>query len=71
MGIQGEHFDALVEDLVKALNKFKVKEADKQTLLGVLGPMKSQIVEERSVASEAPPADAPAASETESQPEQN
>jgi len=44
MGIQSSQFDALVEDLVGALDKFKVAEADKQVLLGVLGPMKSDIV---------------------------
>jgi hemoglobin len=53
MGVQGEHFDALVEDLVKSLDKFKVAEADKATLLSVLGPMKKDIVEtKRGVASQ-------------------
>ncbi len=45
MGISGADFNALVEDLVGALDKFHVKEADKNALLGVLGPMKSDIVE--------------------------
>jgi hemoglobin len=45
MGISTADFNALVEDLVAALDKFKVAEADKKTLLGVLGPMKSDIVE--------------------------
>lgn len=45
MGITSADFDALVEDLVKSLNKFKVSSADQKTLLGVLGPMKPQIVE--------------------------
>jgi hemoglobin len=45
MGISGPDFDALVEDLVASLDKFMVKEPDKQTLLGVLGPMKKDIVE--------------------------
>jgi hemoglobin len=45
MGISSADFNALVEDLVGALDKFKVAEADKNTLLGVLGPMKSDIVE--------------------------
>lgn len=45
MGIQNEHFDALVEDLTASLNKFKVAAADQQTLLGVLGPMRGDIVE--------------------------
>jgi hemoglobin len=44
MGVQDSHFAALVEDLVGALDKFKVAEADKATLLGVLGPMQSDIV---------------------------
>ena len=45
MGISSADFNALVEDLVGALDKFNVKAADKNTLLGVLGPMKSDIVE--------------------------
>jgi len=45
MGISTADFNALVEDLVAALDKFKVAEADKNALLGVLGPMKSDIVE--------------------------
>jgi len=44
MGVQSAHFDALVEDLVGALDKYHVAEADKSTLLGVLGPMKADIV---------------------------
>ena len=47
MGITSAQFDALVEDLVKSLDKFKVAAADKNTLLGVLGPMKAQIVEKK------------------------
>ena len=43
MGIQEVHFNALVEDLVGALDKFKVAEADKSALLGVLGPMKAEV----------------------------
>ena len=45
MGIAGKDFQALVEDLVGALDKFQVKEADKNALLGVLGPMQKDIVE--------------------------
>ena len=45
MGISGADFNALVEDLVAALDKFKVKEADKKALLGALGPMQKDIVE--------------------------
>ena len=45
MGISSADFNALVEDLGGALDKFHVKEADKNALLGILGPMKSDIVE--------------------------
>jgi len=45
MGISGAQVDALVEDLVGALDKFNVAPGDKNTLLGVLGPMKRDIVE--------------------------
>ena len=45
MGVAGADFDALVEDLVGALDKFKVAAADKSQLLSVLGPMKKDIVE--------------------------
>jgi len=45
MGISSADFGALVEDLVAALDKFKVGEKEKNDLLGALGPMKSDIVE--------------------------
>jgi hemoglobin len=45
MGVSGADFDALVEDLVAALDKFKVGEKEKKELLGALGPMKKDIVE--------------------------
>ena len=44
MGITDADFNALVEDLVKALDKFKVGATEKNELLGALGPMKSDIV---------------------------
>lgn len=44
-GIGAADFNALVSDLVAALDKFHVAPNDKQTLLGVLGPMQSDIVE--------------------------
>ena len=44
MGITGPQFDALVEDLVATLDKFKVPAREKNELLSVLGPMKSDIV---------------------------
>lgn len=45
MGVSAADFNALVEDLVKALDKLKVGEKEKNELLSVLGPMKSDIVE--------------------------
>jgi hemoglobin len=45
MGISSADFTALVEDLVAAMKKVGVKDADQQTILGVLGPMKGDIVE--------------------------
>ena len=45
MGITEADFNALVEDLVGALDRCKVAPDDQQTLLGVLGPMKKDIVE--------------------------
>jgi hemoglobin len=45
MGITGADFGALVSDLVAALDKFHVAAKDKDALLGVLGPMQSDIVE--------------------------
>lgn len=47
MGISNADFNALVEDLTKTLDKFKVAKADQDQLLGVLGPMRAQIVEKK------------------------
>jgi hemoglobin len=47
MGVSGPDFDALVEDLVGALDMFKVGAHEKDQLLGALGPMKTDIVEKR------------------------
>lgn len=44
MGITDANFNALVEDLVAALNKFKVGTKEKNDLLALLGPMKPDIV---------------------------
>ncbi len=44
MNITDSEFGALVEDLIKALDKNKVPEQEKQELLGILGPMKPAIV---------------------------
>jgi hemoglobin len=45
MGVATKDFNALVEDLVKALDKYKVPEKEKSELLSVLGGMKGDIVE--------------------------
>jgi hemoglobin len=45
MGVSEADFNALVEDLIKALDKFKVGATEKNELLGALGPMKGDIVE--------------------------
>ena len=47
MGISNAEFNALVEDLTKSLNTFKVAKAEQDQLLGVLGPMRAQIVEKK------------------------
>jgi plastocyanin len=44
MQLVDEEFNALVEDLSGALDKFKVPEREKGELLGALGPLKPQIV---------------------------
>ena len=44
MNVKEEHFNALVEDLVKSLDKFKVGEKEKGEPLGALGGMKGDIV---------------------------
>jgi hemoglobin len=47
MGIGSSDFDALVEDLVGALDKFNVGAHEKDQLLGALAPMKGDIVEKK------------------------
>jgi hemoglobin len=44
MELVDDEFNALVENLVGALDKFKVPEKEKGELLGALGPLKPQIV---------------------------
>ena len=44
MNITDGEFTALVEDLIKSLDKFKVPAQEKNELLGALGGMKPQIV---------------------------
>jgi hemoglobin len=48
MGVTAAEFDALVEDLVATLNQFGVPKDAQDQLLGVLGPMRGDIVEEES-----------------------
>ncbi|HKX31622.1 MAG TPA: group 1 truncated hemoglobin [Blastocatellia bacterium] len=50
MGSTEGEFNALVEDLVKALDKFNVPDKEKNELLGALGPLKGDIVEVKSQA---------------------
>jgi hemoglobin len=45
MRITTADFNALVEDLIASLDTLKVPEAEKKELLGILGPMKKDIVE--------------------------
>jgi hemoglobin len=45
MGVTTGEFNALVEDLVATLSKFKVGKREQDELLGVLAPMKTEIVE--------------------------
>lgn len=47
MGISNADFGALVEDLVAALDKFKVGKTEKDQLLGALGHMQKDIVEKQ------------------------
>jgi hemoglobin len=44
MNITDAEFNALVEDLVKSLDKFKVPTQEKNELLTALGGLKPQIV---------------------------
>jgi hemoglobin len=53
MGIQSEHFDAMVENLTVSLNQARVRPADQQALLAKLEALKKEIVEPvRSTASQ-------------------
>ena len=45
MGVTAGEFDALVEDLVATLDEFNVPKAEQDELLGLLGPMRDDIVE--------------------------
>jgi hemoglobin len=45
MGVTAGEFDALVEDLVATLDEFDVPKAEQDELLGLLAPMRDEIVE--------------------------
>ena len=45
MEVTAGEFDALVEDLVATLDEFEVPKAEQDELLGLLGPMRGDIVE--------------------------
>lgn len=45
MGVTAGEFDALVEDLVATLDEFEVPRPEQDELLGLLGPMRGDIVE--------------------------
>jgi hemoglobin len=49
MGVTGGEFDALVEDLVATLDEFGVPKPEQDELLGLLGPMREDIVEVESL----------------------
>jgi hemoglobin len=54
MGVTEGEFNAFVENLVAALDKFNVGDNEKKELLAILAPMKSQIVEVKSQATGTP-----------------
>ncbi len=45
MKVTNGEFDALVQDLVTSLSHFKVGKTEQDEILGVLGPLKTDIVE--------------------------
>jgi hemoglobin len=58
MQVTAGEFDALVEDLIATLNTFGVPEAEKAELLGILGPLRGDIVEVESPTTGTPLPDA-------------
>jgi hemoglobin len=44
MGVKDRHFNALVQDLGKSLNKFKVPRKEQKELVAILAPMRKDIV---------------------------
>lgn len=49
MGVTAGEFDALVADLVATLDQFGVPKAEQDELLGILGPLRPDIVEVESL----------------------
>jgi hemoglobin len=47
MGIANKHFDFMVQDLTKTLNKFKVPKREQRELIALLAPMRKDIVEKK------------------------
>ncbi len=45
LNITDAEFDIVVENLVKTLDKYKVPEKEKNDLLGLLGPMRADVVQ--------------------------
>ena len=54
MGVTAGEFDALVDDLVATLDAFDVPKPEQDELLGLLGPMRDEIVEVESPETGAP-----------------
>jgi hemoglobin len=54
MGVTAGEFDALVEDLSATLTQFNVPAAEQQELLGILGPLRPDIVEVETAATGTP-----------------
>jgi hemoglobin len=54
MGVTNGEFDAVVDDLIQTLNHFGVGKEEQQELLGLLGPMRPDIVEDPSDATGTP-----------------
>ena len=45
MGVTAGEFDALVEDLVATLDRFNVAKTEQDELIGILGPLRPDIIE--------------------------
>ena len=70
LGITDEQFDAVATHLVATLNHFKVDQADIDTIVGVVAPLKDQVVSSQGAAQAAEaPAAAPAKPKTPAKPE--